>query len=69
MWIAIAHSIYYGLLMTYSEYDKNVGKDVNRDTYLIVLVGIAKTVKFIIDTIIHYLFIRFLFFFLKFRRQ
>jgi len=68
MWIAIGHSIYYGLLMTYSEYDKNVGKDINRETYLIVMVGIAKSVKIIIDTTIHYMFVRFLIFFLKYRR-
>ncbi len=68
MWIAIGHSIYYGLLMTYSEYDKNVGKDINRETYLIVLVCIAKSVKVIIDTTIHYMFVRFLIFFLKYRR-
>ncbi len=67
MWIAIGHSIYYGLLMTYSEYDKNVGKDINRETYLIVMVGIAKSVKIIIDTTIHYMFVRFLIFFLKYR--
>ena len=70
MWISIAQAVIYTIVITYVEFDKNDdnGK-MKYGTVNVVLVCIVKCFKFVNDCIILYFFLRFLIFFLNFRRD
>ena len=68
MWASIGQAIVYNFVIIYAEYSKNyLNESKKYDTTNVVLVCIMKIIKFVNDTIIHYLFFNFLIFFLNFR--
>ena len=68
MWVSIGQAIVYNFVLMYAEYSKNyLNESKKYDTTNVVLVCIMKIIKFVNDTIIHYLFFNFLIFFLNFR--
>ena len=70
MWISIAQAVIYTSILTCTEFIKYYDSSTFKyGTVSVVLVCTVKSLKLVNDTIVHYLFLRFLIFFLNFRKE
>ena len=70
MWISIAQAVIYTSILTCTEFIKYYDSSTFKyGTVSVVLVCTIKSLKLVNDTVIHYLFLRFLIFFLNFRKE